>query len=247
MLLDKFKMIVTNPLWILFSFPRWRRIKPGVIPATPCSSGSSPLSRPSPTEGEGVYVGAQLPLKRTGGLNLALTLLLFFAPPASGSASQGTLEVRIKDHREAIGDFAKLMLNIDDILISPKTGLLFWQSGWKSLAAPSVPIELTKYVGKNSAPVFRGSIDAGSFEAIHLKLKEVNGVLKKNQRRAQVKDLVGPIKLPFEIRARGETIIVLDLVVLDMSDHPPQAYELGVKGYELYTNGKLIDKVPPGP
>jgi hypothetical protein len=168
-------------------------------------------------------------------------------PHVAIAGNQGFLDVRIKDHREAIGDFTKLTLKIEDVLISPAPGLIFWRSGWKSLAAPSESIDLTKYIGKNSAPVFRGRIDAGSFEAIHLKLKEVNGVLKKNQRRAQVKDLVGPIKLPFEIRARGETIIVLDLVVLDMSDHPPQAYELGVKGYELYTNGKLIDKVPPGP
>jgi Domain of unknown function (DUF4382) len=165
---------------------------------------------------------------------------------AIAGQNQGFLEVRIKDHREAIGDFAKLTLKIDDILISPAPGLMFWQSGWKGLAVPSESIDLTKYVGKNSAPVFRGRMDAGSFEAIHLKLKEVNGVLKKTQQSAPVRNLVGPIKLPFKIRAQGETLIVLDLVVLDMSDHPPQGYELGVRGYELYTNGKLTDKVPPG-
>ncbi|HEX9273540.1 MAG TPA: hypothetical protein VGA01_15145, partial [Candidatus Binatia bacterium] len=95
--------------------------------------------------------------------------------------------------------------------------------------------------------IFRGSLNTGAFDAIHLKLKEVSGLLKKNQRSAKIKNTVGPIKLPFEIRAQGETTIVLDLVVLDMSDHPPQGYELSVKGYELYTNGKLADKVPPGP
>jgi hypothetical protein len=166
---------------------------------------------------------------------------------AIAGQNQGFLEVRIKDHREAIGDFAKLTLKIDDIVISPKAGLMFWQSGWKNLAVPSESIDLTKYVGRNSALVFRGRMDAGSFEAIHLKLKEINGVLKRNEQSAQVKNLVGPIKLSFEIRAQGETIIILDLVVLDMSDHPPQGYELGVRGYELYTNGKLTDKVPPGP
>jgi len=34
--------------------------------------------------------------------------------------------------------------------------------------------------------------------------------------------------------------------VLDMSDHPPRGYELGVQGYEIYTDGKLAAKVPPG-
>jgi hypothetical protein len=36
------------------------------------------------------------------------------------------------------------------------------------------------------------------------------------------------------------------LTVMDMSDHPPRGYELQIKGYELYNNGKLLGKVPPG-
>src|SRR5207253_1611012 len=105
-----------------------------------------------------------------------------------------------------------------EVLISPKPGLMFWQSGWKRLAVSRQSIDLTKYVGKDSAPVFRGRVDAGSFDAIHLKLKEASGVLhKKSQRNVQIKNLVGPIKLGFEIRSQDETLIVLDLVVLDMS------------------------------
>jgi hypothetical protein len=179
---------------------------------------------------------------------LLLILIFCLAVRAAGAAEiQGTFEVRIKDHREAISDFSQLTLTIDEILVSPKPGLKFWQSGWKGLAAASESIDLTKYVGKNSALIFRGSLNTGSFDAIHLKLKEIIGFLKKSPRSATIKNTVGPIKLPFEIRAQSETMIVLDLVVLDMSDHPPRGYELGVRGYELYTNGKLVDKVPPGP
>jgi Domain of unknown function (DUF4382) len=178
----------------------------------------------------------------------SLILVLFLALPATAAESkQGILEVRLKDHREAIGDFAKLTVTVGEILISPKPGLKFWQRGWQSLATTPETVDLTKYIGKNSARIFRGSLDPGAFDAIHLKLKEVNGILKKGQRGAPVKNTVGPIKFPFEIRAQSETIIVLDLVVMDMSDHPPRGYELGVRGYELYTNGKLVDKVPPGP
>jgi hypothetical protein len=177
-----------------------------------------------------------------------LILALFLTTPAPGAAeSQGTFEVRIKDHREAIGDFSQLTLTVGELLISPKAGVKFWQSGWRGLAAAPESIDLTKYVGKNSARIFRGSVNTGAFDAIHLKLKEVNGLLTKGQRSAKIKNAVGPIKFPFEIRAQSETVIVLDLVVMDMSDHPPRGYELGVKGYELYINGKLVDKVPPGP
>jgi hypothetical protein len=179
---------------------------------------------------------------------LPLILALGLAASATGAAeSQGTFEVRIKDHREAIGDFSQLKLTVGELLISPKPGFKFWQSGWKSLAASPEVIDLTKFAGNNSVRIFRSSLNVGAFDAIHLKLKEVSGLLKKGQRSTKIKNIVGPIKLPFEIRADVETMIVLDLVVLDMSDHPPRGYELGLNGYELYTNGKLVDKVPPGP
>jgi len=82
--------------------------------------------------------------------------------------------------------------------------------------------------------------------AIHLILDQVTGTLKKNQPEVPIANLLSPIKLPFSIRPRAETGIVLDLVVVDISDHPPRGYELHIKGYELYTDGRLIDKIPPG-
>ena len=177
---------------------------------------------------------------------LAWLCLAFAVPRLLEGAEPATLEVRVKDHREAIVDFSNLILNFDAILLSPKAGLKFWQTEWKSLA-PAIPsVDLTKYTGKQSVSVFRGPISAGSFDAIHLKIKNVHGTLKKNSRSASVKNKVGPIKLAFDTGAHGDTVIILDLVVLDMSDHPPGGYELDLKGYELYTNGKLVDKIPPG-
>ena len=158
---------------------------------------------------------------------------------------QGILEIQIKDHREAIDDFAKLNITVDKILISPKPGLKFWQTGWKDLGASAETIDLTKFVGKKTARVFRSGIDAGAFDAIHLKIKNIDALLKNKQRAAAVKNTIGPVKLSFQIPSRGETLLVLDLVVTDFSDHPPRGYELGINGYELFTNGKLIQKVPP--
>jgi hypothetical protein len=34
---------------------------------------------------------------------------------------KGTLEIRLKDHREAIGDFAKLEVSVKVVRLSPKT------------------------------------------------------------------------------------------------------------------------------
>ena len=97
---------------------------------------------------------------------------------------QGILEIQIKDHRDAIGDFDKLIITLDKIAVSPKAGLKFWQTGWKDLTVTSEPIDLTKYVGKKTAQVFRAPIDAGAFDAFHLKIKNTAGVLKKSQRKA---------------------------------------------------------------
>jgi hypothetical protein len=178
--------------------------------------------------------------------NLVTVFCLFALPALAAERDQGILEIQIKDHRQAIDDFAKLNITVDKILISPKPGLKFWQSGWKDLGAPTETVDLTEFVGKKGARVFRSAIDAGSFDAIHLRIKNIDGLLKKTQRGAIVKNTVGPLKLSFQVPARGETLLVLDLAVTDFSDHPPRGYELGIKGYELFTNGKSIQKVPPG-
>jgi hypothetical protein len=177
-------------------------------------------------------------------LLLAVGLLAGGALYAAG-AEKGRLEIRVKDHREAIGDFSRLTLKLGKIALSPKPGLAFWRTGWTELTPSLQTIDLTKYTGSESVAVFSGMIDSGAFDAIHLKLDGIEAIIKKNRRQAPVKNLVTPIKLSFSVEPRGKTVIVLDLVVFDMSDHPPQGYELSVKGYELLANGKLLDKVPP--
>lgn len=156
------------------------------------------------------------------------------------------LEIQVKDHRDAIGDFAELKIKIEKILLSPKPGLKFWQSGWKDLAVNPESIDLTQYVGGKGMSIYRSPIDAGGFDAFHLKIKTIEGLLKKNKRGAAVKNTVGPVQLSFDVTPKGATLLIIDLVVTDFSDHPPRGYELGLKGYELYIGGKLITKVPPG-
>jgi len=176
----------------------------------------------------------------------ALLLCLCAAAAFAAERDQGILEVRIKDHRDAIGDFARLDITIDKILISPAPGLRIWQTGWKELAPSPATLDLTRYVGKKTARVFRGPIDKGAFDVFHVKLKSIEGMLKKNQKTVPVKNTLGAVKLSFQVPERGETLLVLDLAVTDLSDHPPRGYELTVKGLELFTNGKLIQRIPPG-
>lgn len=178
---------------------------------------------------------------------IALLLLVGASVDArAAERQQGILAVQIKDHRDAIGDFDKLIVTIDKIAVSPKPGLKIWQTGWKDLPVTSEAVDLTQYVGKKTAQVFRAPMDAGAFDAFHLKIKSTVGILKKAQRKAPVKNTIGPFKLAYEVRPNAETLLILDLVVSDMSDHPPRGYELSLRGYELFMNGKLIEKIPPG-
>jgi hypothetical protein len=180
------------------------------------------------------------------GSGLALILCVCAALAFAAEPEKGMLEVRIKDHRDAIGDFARLNITIEKILVSLAPRLRILQSRWKELAPSPATIDLTQYIDNKAVTVFRGSIDTGTFDGFHVKLKSIDGTLKKNQRSVPVKDTVGPVKLSFQVPKNGATLLVIDLTVIDLSDHPPRGYELSVKGLELFTDGKRIKKIPPG-
>ena len=178
-----------------------------------------------------------------------VVIIAFFSIIMSGCrqpGGQGLIEVKIKDHRDAIGDFTSVKVNVQSIRLSPKVGLEFWQLGWLTLNPTVDRIDLTQYVGGSTATIFRGSMEARSFEALDLKVSGVNGVLKKDAVRVPISNKLTPIALPWMLNPGEVITIVLDLSVMDMSDHPPEAYELQLVGYEVYRNGKLIDKIPPG-
>jgi len=160
-------------------------------------------------------------------------------------SARGILEIQLKDHREAIDDFTQVKLLIDKILVSPTSGLKFWKTEWQENSPSADAIDLTQFTGKKAARIFRGEVGAGTFDAFNIKIKTITAVLKKTRRSASIKNTLRPVKLAFEVPAQGETLLVIDLVVTDFSDHPPQGYELGIRGYELYTNGKLVGKIPP--
>ena len=158
----------------------------------------------------------------------------------------GTLEIHVTDHREAIGDFARLDVEIDTVRLHPKRLLSLRKSDWLDLQPSVASVDLTQVTEKRTIAVWRGELPTGRFEAVHLKLQGAGGELKAPAETVPVADEAGPIRLPFDIRENALTRIVVDLVVLDMSDHPNRGYEVHVRGYELYYNDALADKVPPG-
>jgi hypothetical protein len=165
--------------------------------------------------------------------------LLWILVSCSEESTRGNLEIRVKDHRVAIGDFSKLEVFIDAIRLK--------RSGdWIELKPELESLDLTAYTNGAWVTVFKGEIESTPFEGIHLKLGRISGPLKKTSTVVEVKNGLRAVQLPFLLDSTAATVLIMDLKVTDLSDHAGRGYELLLNGYELYRDGKLIDKIPPG-
>ena len=160
--------------------------------------------------------------------------------------AQGTLEVRVKDHRDAIDDFRSVELGLGKLRLAPNARLRSSDPGWLELTPQLDRMDLTRYKdGKAAATVYRGALAPGRFAAVDLQVAEIRGILAKSGSPGRVKNAVKPIRLGFEVKPGVTTVVVLDLDLLDLSDHPGRGYELLIKGYELYEDGRLLRRIPP--
>jgi Domain of unknown function (DUF4382) len=192
-----------------------------------------------------ISAGQRIGFRTTARWVLFITLFCVAPLGCSWHSGKGTLEVQIKDHREAIGDFSSANIVVESIRLSPKVGLKFWQRGWRSLKPAVDHVDLTHFVGHSAATIVKVDMDSGTFEALDLKLRAVEGVLKKDSAAVPISNKLIPVALPFSVNPGEVTRVILDLSVMDLSDHPPEAYELQLVGYEVYRNGKIITKIPP--
>lgn len=163
------------------------------------------------------------------------------APP------EGTLEVRVKDHRNAIDDFRSLDLSLGKLRLAPDPRLRSADPGWLELVPQIDRMDLTRYKdGTSAATVYRGALRSRRFAAVDMQVTGIQGILRKTGAPDRVENAVGPIRIDFEVKPAVTTVVVLDLELLDLSDHPGRGYELLIKGYELYEGGRLLRKIPPG-
>ena len=106
--------------------------------------------------------------------SIALSLALVGCGTASDSNdadATGTLEIHLTDHREAIGDFARLEVEIDTVRLHPKRLLSLRKSDWLDLQPSVASVDLTQVTEKRTIAVWRGELPTGRFEAVHLKLQ----------------------------------------------------------------------------
>lgn len=169
------------------------------------------------------------------------------APLQQKVLAAGTLEVRVKDHRDAIDDFRSVDLRFGRLRLAPNARMRSSDPGWLELTPRLERMDLTRYKdGVSAATVYKGTLPPGRFAAVDLQVTDIRGILRNTGAPDKIKNAVGPIRLGFEIKPAAATVVILDLELLDLSDHPGRGYELLIKGYELYENDRLLQKIPPG-
>lgn len=145
---------------------------------------------------------------------------------AAEGVGQGTLEVRMTDHREAIGDFARLELVVGSLAIhaagEPR------RTGWLDLTPTASRLDLTQVTEGRHAVVFVGPAPARGYDAIRLQAR-LGEVTHRAGRPIRLKADLSPVFLRFRVEAASRTVATLDVVLLDLSDHPERGYELHIK------------------
>ncbi|MFQ5898480.1 MAG: cytochrome c oxidase assembly protein [Candidatus Methylomirabilia bacterium] len=139
---------------------------------------------------------------------------------------RGQIEVRLKDHREAIADFKRLELGIAQIGIQrgsrPQAG------AWMVFAPSERQVDLTQLVKGRYAVILNEEAPIGEYRWIRINLENARGVLKDG-RRPSVKVVDDPVAATFVITPEKTTVVTVDLVVLDVSEHPGRDHELHIR------------------
>jgi hypothetical protein len=153
------------------------------------------------------------------GAMVGAALLLAACQPQTG-ATTGALEVRLSDHRIAIGDFESLDTTLTSIDVHP-TGQSRVE-GWLIIAPQTAVVDLTQYLGDREAVVLTTDLPAGEYDAVRLVVAGGEGRLKTGA-TASVEGF-SQAALRFTLSSETTAVILLDVVVESTEDHPGGGY-----------------------
>ena len=137
----------------------------------------------------------------------------------------GMLEVRISDHRVAIGDFESLDITLTSIDVHP-----FGQprtEGWLTFVPQTAVLDLVQYLDDREATVLTTALPAGDYDAVRLVVAGGEGQLKVGG-TAFVEGFNQAAALRFTVREGQTTTILLDLLVESADDHPGGGYSMNL-------------------
>ena len=141
----------------------------------------------------------------------------------TSSSHQGTIEILISDHRDAIDDFSSFDVELSSIELHRAGEPI--ETGWLELQPLQPIVDLTKVIGENSVVAIRQTIPAGSYDAIRINASEVVGTLLDGEEVA-LESFSEVARQEFGL-ANGQTATLLvDLKVQSRHDHPGHGYML---------------------
>jgi hypothetical protein len=135
------------------------------------------------------------------------------------------LEVRVSDHRVAIGDFERLDIMITSVGLHPATAPR--TEGWLDFEPQTSTLDLTQYLGGREATILQAPIPTGEYDAVRLTVAEGEGQLKVGG-TAFVEGFSQAAALRFSVRAGQATTLLLDVLVESADDHPGGGYSMNL-------------------
>ena len=166
---------------------------------------------------------------RSARLAVLVSALVIGAASAAASgagevqgAREGEVVVLITDHREAIDDFASLVVTATGARLHRRGHVA--DEGWNVIEVPPREVELTRYQDGETFELVRAPVAAGRYDAADLLLAgPARGVLLGGD-RVTVPLEVSPVRVTVEVRADQVTNLTFDLVVHDLRDHPGKTW-----------------------
>ena len=166
---------------------------------------------------------------RSGRLAVLVAALAVCAAIAAASGAgeapqvrQGEVVVLITDHREAIDDFASLVVTATGARLHRRGHVT--DEGWSVIEVPPREVDLTRYRDGATFELVRAAVAAGRYDAADLLLAgPARGVVLAGD-RVTVPLEVSPARVAVEVRPDQVTNLTFDLVVHDLRDHPGKTW-----------------------
>ena len=160
---------------------------------------------------------------------LALVVSAMGAPAGGRSESETTtaeVVVLITDHREAIDDFASLVVTVDGVRLHQRGRVP--EEGWVVIDAPRSEVDLTQYQDGATFELVRAAVASGRYDAADLLVEHARGVVVASDggggAAVDVPLEISPVRVAFEVRPDQLTQVTFDLVVHDLRDHPGKTW-----------------------
>ncbi|MBI3706169.1 MAG: DUF4382 domain-containing protein [Proteobacteria bacterium] len=159
----------------------------------------------------------------------AAALLMMTAPSFSARAAQGTVEIRVTDHRDGIEAFRSLIVVLDDVAFHA-TGSAR-DSGWLSVMRSTDPVDIVPLKGGLWAALGRNEVAAGDYDAVRVRFASIHGVF----RQGPGSPIVGrdsALAAKIRVVAGVTRAVLLDFYVEDQTDHEPRHYVVKLRRVE---------------